>query len=130
MNLHDYLRDRLYTMAGLNRPVVDYTPDEINADIAEKHAELEDCVILAKNRLAFGSFRYGLAKKNCHDFYDYGKELIKRATKYQETGNLEFLIDSINFAALEFKHPHIPGAKFEPIDDGEHSERIDNGTNN
>ena len=44
------------------------------------------------------------------------ENIRKRLDKYIETGNTEFLADVANFAMLEFMHPSIEGAKYQPTD--------------
>jgi len=97
------------------------TRAQILKDVAEKHAELDTVVKLAKARLEMGTYRYGLGAN--HDKYDYRARITGKLERYDATGNLEFLVDVLNYAQLEFNHPSRPDAFFKAIDDDEGSIR-------
>ena len=74
---------------------------------------------LMRNRLVVGSFRYGLMRRE-KPLFDRVDSIIKRANKYRETGNMEFLVDIANLCLLEFVEGKHPNKHFHSIDDGEH----------
>lgn len=78
---------------------------------------------LMRNRLLMGRFRYGRIDRTDDRNYDRVGSMIKRLRLYQETGNLEFLVDTANLALMEFVHSDHPNKHFEAADDGIHTER-------
>ena len=77
---------------------------------------------LMRNRLLLGSIRYGKLGAPGKPQYDRIAASIKRLRHYEETGNLEMLVDVANFCLLEFvegRHPnrHLeePGDAFEKV---------------
>jgi hypothetical protein len=92
--------------------------DRMFAEIAEKKAVLDEIVKLAKDRLVMGSIRYG---RNTN--YDWDSIRSKMGTKwktYMETGNLEMLVDMVNYCAIEFKNRTHPDSHFNALDDEAH----------
>jgi len=79
-----------------------------------------DFETLMRNRLIIGAIRYGKIKAVGKPKYDRIGSMIKRLSKYQESGNKEFLVDVANLCLLEFVECHHPNAHFTSIDDGEH----------
>lgn len=77
---------------------------------------------LMRNRLIIGALRYGRIGAANKPQYDRVNSMIKRLTKYQETGNKEFLVDVANICLLEFVECNHPKQHFHAIDDGEHTE--------
>lgn len=75
---------------------------------------------LMRNRLLLGALRYGKIGIKNKPKYDRVESMIKRLTKYKETGNKEFLVDIANFCLLEFVERNHPNEHFSSIDDGEH----------
>lgn len=73
-----------------------------------------------KNRLLLGAFRYGLLRSKGEQGYDMIGSLKRRVELYEQSGNLEFLVDVANLALLEFRFPQHRNAHFESQDDGEH----------
>ena len=82
---------------------------------------LDRMVVHAKSRKLMGAFRYeqpvsglsyedqarrGLAKT-------YMERAREKIALYEETGNMEFLVDLFNYALLEFSRPYHPNAHFE-----------------
>lgn len=95
--------------------------DELNKTTERNQAEIaiiEDFHAKMKNRMAMGCYRYGaLADK----IVTYGLRNLKRRIElYEQTHNIEYLIDAANLAMIEFIYPSFNDAKFESIDDGEH----------
>lgn len=72
------------------------------------------------NRLLMGSFRYGLMADPDKWTYDLVAGARKKLAAYEETGNLEHLVDVANYARLEFLHPSHPAVHFRAEDDHSH----------
>jgi hypothetical protein len=119
MSGHAALRQHLYDRLGIDT----HTPmwkdtKQMQAEIAEKVAALEEMVKLAKDRLYMGSIRYGRSTK-----YEWNSIKSKMNTKWQayiRTGNVELLVDMINYCGIEFKNRTHPSSHFEALDDKEH----------
>ena len=77
---------------------------------------------LMRNRLIIGALRYGRIGAANKPQYDRVSSMIKRLSKYQETGNKEFLVDVANICLLEFVECNHPNQHFHAIDDGEHTD--------
>lgn len=76
---------------------------------------------LMRNRLIMGAIRYGKINAKNKPKYDRIDSIVKRAIKYNETKNSEFLVDIANLCLLEF----VEGDNhFDSIDDGEHVKQI------
>ena len=75
---------------------------------------------LMRNRLLMGAFRYGLKRNKGDQGCDMVASLRRRIEMYEETGNLEYLVDCANLALLEFEWPSHSNAHFGADDDGEH----------
>jgi hypothetical protein len=75
---------------------------------------------LAKNRLIMGAFRYELWQQKRSRGSDFIGGLKKKIAAYEETGNLEHLIDASNYCELEFTFPRHPNAYFHAEDDHLH----------
>lgn len=75
---------------------------------------------IRKKMMVTSYFKYGPLKKNYGTYKCMNaiENIRKRLDKYIETGNTEFLADVANFAMLEFMHPSIEGAKYQPTDSG------------
>jgi hypothetical protein len=75
--------------------------------------------VLAKGKMVLAAFRYGLlAKNNAYDFIEAMKNKIRR---YEETHNLELMVDVRNYAMLEFKKPKFSDSYYNNEDDTEHA---------
>ena len=81
----------------------------------------EDFEKLMRSRLIIGALRYGKIGAANKPQYDRVSSMIKRLSKYQETGNKEFLVDVANICLLEFVECNHPNQHFHAIDDGEHT---------
>lgn len=79
---------------------------------------------LMKNRLVIGAYRYGLLNDSKKPQFDRIEAVIKRAVRFKETGNKEYLVDIANLCLLEFEESKHPKAHFEAIDDEEHLRRV------
>ena len=74
-----------------------------------------------RNRLVMGSFRYGLIAEQDLNKYDIVKECRRRLDLYEETNNLEYLVDAGNMTLLEFVKGKRLGKQLTSIDDGKHN---------
>lgn len=82
-------------------------------------------VALMFNRLRVGYYRYGHDDHRTGIEYDLAREAGKRLVLYQETGNLEFLVDAANYCALEFVFGKHSNRHFEAHDDSApHAEKL------
>jgi|WetSurMetagenome_2_1015567.scaffolds.fasta_scaffold39004_4 hypothetical protein len=81
----------------------------------------DDFVILMRNRMIMGYFRYGANKPELMKKLDFIGSAKQRIERYEKDGNLEHLVDAANILRMEFEMPHHPNAHFQSIDDGEHS---------
>lgn len=63
------------------------------------------------NRMCFGFYNYGHMRRD-HDRPDNIKNMRIRIKKYLETGNTEFLMDTGNYAMMEFAKPSHKKAHF------------------
>jgi len=75
---------------------------------------------LQRNRLIMGRFRYGAMEDESKGGYDQVASLRRRLDLYEQTGNLEHLVDVANLAMVEFRHSRHPRRHFHAADDGEH----------
>jgi hypothetical protein len=79
---------------------------------------------LMRNRLLMGCYRYERLWKKRVGQYDLIGSAKQRIAKYEQTGNLEPLVDVANLMLIEFncsKHPH---RHFVSEDDGQHCKVI------
>jgi len=119
MTLFDFMRERLLKAKGL------LEPPKLNPKFSFKSLEQTEWSPefeqLMRNRLIMGALRYGLLNDISNKpSYDRMASIKKRADKYAETGNLEFLVDMANLCLLEFEEGQHPKKHFHAIDDGEH----------
>lgn len=84
--------------------------------------EFDELNSLGNNRLILAAFRYSLH----HDPFNYNCriEIKKRLSLYEETFNIEHLVDCYNFVRLEFFRAKTLGFNFKSIDDGYHAKPI------
>lgn len=84
--------------------------------------EFDELTTLGNNRLIMAAFRYSIK----HDPINYNcRELIRRRLLlYENTNNIEHLVDCFNYIRLEYLRAKILGFKFKSIDDGEHAKPI------
>jgi len=112
-----FIRKRLEDRTSVGKP----TREEYQKDIREKHREFDVAGKMCKARLSMGTYRYGTSAN--HSRYDYRARLQQKLDLYDETGNQEFLIDAMNYCALEFTHPNRTDVFFKAEDDNNHSNR-------
>lgn len=116
--VHDVLRDRLLTRAGLLEPLPQISLTALEKEI---HETTWDTTFLQYmfNRLLMGRLRYG-PKKPSATTYNYAKSIEGKIKQYMETGNTEFLVDIGNYAMLEFRFGKHPSRHFSAKDDEDH----------
>ena len=81
------------------------------------------CRQLQDNRNFIGHYRYGALNPKKHKTFSLLSEAKKRIDKFDQTKNLEHIIDAINMLNIRFYCGVKNGEKLEPIDDGEHAAR-------
>lgn len=77
---------------------------------------------LMRNRLIMGGLRYGVFGAPGKPAYDNVGSMKRRLALYEETGNLEHLVDLANIAMCEFIEGKHPKRHFEAADDGDHTQ--------
>lgn len=115
MTNNEWLRKRI--MDRLDTPVGDKT--ESLSCLRDSEFEM-----LMRNRLLVGRFRYGKMNDLEKGQYDCVDSMLKRLRLYEDTGNLEHLVDVANLALVEYVHSRHPKKHFSSSDDGIHCERI------
>lgn len=116
---HDIIRERLLMAKGLlsiEVPRPKHTLEELES--SEWSPEFEK---LMRNRLIMGAIRYGKLHDENKPWYDRVPSVIRRVKAYEETGNIEHLVDAANECLLEFEESRHPNKHFASIDDGEHT---------
>ena len=75
---------------------------------------------IRKNMMCLSFYKYGALQDNYkkEKTIDAVGSLKKRLSKYEETGNTEFLADIANFAMIEFMYPQHKDAFYKPTDSG------------
>lgn len=78
---------------------------------------------LAHNKLIQGFYRYEDPEKPFVDGtnYDFIQAMKNKIKRYEETHNLELLVDISNYAKLEFRKPKYVDAYYYNEDDTEHA---------
>lgn len=71
------------------------------------------------NRMGVSYHKYGSLEQNFPHNRTGVDNLRQRLEKYEETGNLEWLVDAANYALIEFLFPSVEGAHFRPTDSDE-----------
>lgn len=112
-------RQRLYDRIGINAHEPRWkSTTNMFAEIRKRQAVLDEMVKMAKDRLIMGSIRYGRNTK-----YTWESIKSKMETKwrvYVETGNLEMLVDMLNYCAIEFQDRSHPNCHFNALGDDAH----------
>lgn len=120
VTVFNHIRARLLTRAGLIDQPPQPCPGKTLADLArtEWSHRFER---LMRNRLVIGAMRYGLLHAPGKKRWDRVAGMQKRLRQYQDTGNLEYLVDVANLALLEFEEGQHPNKHFGAAQDGDHS---------
>lgn len=66
------------------------------------------------NRMLTSYHKYGHVKNAIAAGVDCLASADQRVFKYQETGNTEYLMDAANYLMMEFMHPSVEGAHYDP----------------
>jgi len=111
IHVHDAIRQRLLkdVEPPKKRPTLDELRKSEWCDVFEEYM---------RNRLIMGAYRYGPMAESADKEYDRIGYLRKKLEIYEQTGNLEMLVDVANLALLEFKQCKHPKAHFEAQDGG------------
>lgn len=113
-----FLRNLWRWSAGLpERPIPEAFVDSNELAKTEWSTSFEGHM---RRRLMFGAIRYGRMREQFKPQYDRVKAILARAVEYDDTGNLEMLVDVANLALLEFVEGRHPLAYFHATDDGQH----------
>ena len=88
---------------------------------SEWSIDFENC---QRHRLVQGALRYGRLNSAGKNQWDRPKDIINRIIKYQETHNLEHLVDAANLCLLEFEEGRHPDRHFLSSDDAMHTKKL------
>lgn len=95
------------------------TRKEIDMDTPEKilARDFSDSFVsLMRNRIVMSHYKYGWVSDTYPELADAIESLKQRLALYEETGNLEHLVDVGNFAMIEYMRPRHPNAHFKATD--------------
>lgn len=118
MFVHDYLRNRLLSQAGVIAPAQAPPLEEMR-----KTEWSEDFETLMRNRLLMGCLRYGSLKQKDKPSYDKVTSIRQRLDLYESDGNAEHLVDIANLCLVEFVDESHPNFHWKAQDDGVHAKR-------
>lgn len=76
------------------------------------------------NRMSVSFYKYGLIAEAYPAKVNAIASMKLRIKKYEETGNLEWLMDAANFAMIEYMLPRHPDAHYRATDSVESPGRI------
>lgn len=79
------------------------------------------------DRMGMSYFRYGAVADAYPHKVDAIQSMHVRLSKYQQTGNADFLMDAANFLMIEFMRPKHPQAHYRPTDSRESPGRVFHG---
>ena len=116
------IRAHLLESLGCHDPVprLPDLPELLRTEWCEEFEQLR------RNRMIMGAFRYGLLndpqkwKSADGTSYDLMKGLRNKLDYYQQSGNIEALVDAGNYVMLIYIHPSHPSAHFRAEDDHNH----------
>ncbi len=116
-----HIRRHIFEQLGMIKKESDQMPD---IEVLKKSEWCDEFEQLMRNRLIMGAFRYGQLAVEDGKEYDRMGSILKRISAYQDTGNLEYLVDIANLCLVEFiKKPH-PSSHWAAQDDAEHAQEI------
>lgn len=120
IDTHSLLRRRLLERAGIE-PTRVSKPSLAELRKSEWLPEFEQ---LMRNRLVMGAIRYGLMART-RGGYDNIESIRRRLVLYEQTGNLEHLVDCANLLMLEFKFSTHPQKHFKALDESIGAKRLE-----
>lgn len=131
LTVHQHLREHLLASFGLvftaSRCVPSYylsrtewMPDLDELLETEWPTSIRDFIQQMRNRMLMGSFRYGRDADPKKWRYNLLAGMRKKFLAYEETGNIEHLIDLANYCHMEFRRPSRLLAHFHAEDDHAH----------
>lgn len=107
-----HIRDRLLSRLSPPVPLAELRETEWSQEFER----------LMRNRLIVGSYRYGRMGSVGKPLYRCIPRIRRYLDDYEETGNLECLVDVANLALVEFVEGSHPRRHFRAVDDGKHTE--------
>lgn len=121
MTIFEQMRHRLHERAGLIDPPENHLNIEALYD-SEWSSEFEQ---LMRNRLVMGALRYGRIRKHGGGKRGYNRlaGARKRLSQYEQTGNLECLVDAANMLLLEYVEGDHPNRHMDAIH-GDHCHHL------
>ena len=119
MTIHDVLRERLLSAAGVDVPDTGSVVSIESIRASNWCPEFEE---LRRNRMIMGYFRYGPLRDQPRGKYNNVASIRKRLDNYEIDGNLEHLVDAANICMVEFVTSGHPERHFRSVDDGDHTE--------
>jgi len=124
---HDIMRERLLVnvTAETYWQKADALPvgKQAMEDMQWNSDEWQEVLMLMKNRMSFGGYRYGPTKKQARRAFDNIADIHRRLDLFTETGNMEHLVDSANICIIACLKKDHPNFHFESIDDGDHAKK-------
>ena len=118
----EHLREHLYLALGYAE--IQPVPDLSSLKQTEWCPEFEQ---YCRNRLIMGSIRYGLMGVAGKVQWDRCHMIRQRLDLYEQTGNMEYLLDVANGAMLEWVEGIHPNKHFCATDDGVHQKAKEMG---
>jgi hypothetical protein len=97
---------------------------EINTANIEQTEWSSEFELLQRHRLLLGAMRYGRILAKGKSQWNRVPGMLKYIKKYEETGNLECLVDVANYCMLEFLESNHPNKHFHSTEDGYHVDKI------
>ena len=79
---------------------------------------------LARGKMVLAAFRYGLLRNN--NVFDFIESMKRKIERYEQTHNLELMVDVRNYAMLEFTKPKYADSYYHNEDDTEHAVKKNN----
>lgn len=122
---HDVLREHLLDSLGVGSylPLADRMPDLDELLTTEWPPSIRKFIKMMRNRMLLGSFRYGRDADPKKWRYNSLAGMRKKFLAYEESGNIEHLIDLANYCHMEYRRPSHPRAHFRAEDDHCHCPR-------